>query len=130
MMKKITIEKYKIAIIEDEKIVSRSLAGELEEANFDVVTAFDGRKGLQLVLKEKPDLVLLDIVMPKMDGMTMMEKLRKSGNYGRHVPIILLTNLNPDNRIMAGITKNEPAYYLVKSHYTLADVVEKVRRSL
>jgi two-component system, OmpR family, alkaline phosphatase synthesis response regulator PhoP len=129
-MEKITKEKYKIAVIEDEKIMSKSLVGELEDAGFDVITAFDGERGLQLILKEKPDLVLLDIIMPKMDGMTMMKKLRKYVGYGTNVPIILLTNLNANDKIMGGITQDEPSYYLVKSDYTVADVVEKVRRSL
>lgn len=129
-MEKTTKEKYKIAVIEDEEVVSKSLVEELQDSGFEAVTAFDGEAGLALVLKEKPDLVLLDIVMPKMDGMTMMQKLRESGEYGQHVPIILLTNLNADDRIMGGITQNQPSYYLVKSAYTLADVVERVRHSL
>jgi DNA-binding response OmpR family regulator len=122
--------KYKIAVIEDEQVVSKSLVGELQDSGFEAITAFDGEAGLALVLKEKPDLVLLDIVMPKMDGMTMMQKLRESGEYGQHVPVILLTNLNADDKIMGGITQNQPSYYLVKSVYTLADVVERVRHSL
>lgn len=109
----------------------KPLEEELEDAGFDVIKAFDGEQGLQLILKEKPDLVLLDIVMPKMDGMTMLTKLRESGGeFGTHVPIILLTNLNADNKIIGGVTKNEPAYYLVKSGYTVEDVVAKVKDCL
>ena len=129
-MEKITKGKYKIAVIEDEEVISKSLVGELEDAGFEVITAFDGEYGLQLVLKEKPDLILLDIVMPKMDGVTMMKDLRESGEYGKRVPIILLTNLNADDKIMGDITQNQPSYYLVKSSYTMADVVERVRHSL
>ena len=129
-MEKISKGKYKIAVIEDEEIEAKSLVGELDDAGFDVVKASDGESGLQLILKEQPDLVLLDIVMPKMDGMTMMQNLRRSGEYGKGVPIILLTNLNADDAIMGGITKNQPSYYLVKSSYAVADVVEKVKQSL
>lgn len=129
-MEKVTKEKYKVAVVEDEEIMSKSLAGELEDAGFDVITAFDGEQGLQLVLKEKPDIILLDIVMPKMDGMTMMAKLRNSGEFGKHVPIILLTNSNADDKIMSGVTKDEPSYYLVKSSYTVEDVAAKVRDCL
>ena len=129
-MEKTTKEKYTVAVVEDEEDMSRSLAEELGDAGFEVVTAQDGERGFAMVLGEKPDLILLDIVMPKMDGMTMMSKLRRSGEYGKHVPIILLTNLNADNHIMEGITKDEPSYYLVKSNYTLADVVQKVENSL
>ncbi len=129
-MEKITKGKYTIAVIEDEEIMSRSLVGEVEDAGFIVVTAFDGAQGLELVLKEKPDLILLDIVMPKMDGMTMLGKLRGSGDYGKHVPVILLTNLNAGDDIMEGVAKNEPSYYLVKANYTVADVVAKVKTCL
>jgi len=129
-MEKITKEKYKIVVVEDDEVLSKSLAGELEDVGFEAVVAFDGEAGLALALKEKPDLVLLDIVMPKMDGMTMMKKLRDSGEFGKHVPIILLTNLNADDKISAGVTQNEPSYYLIKSNYTVADVVAKVRDRL
>ena len=122
--------KLKIAIVEDEEAISKSLEGELEDAGFEVVKAPDGVQGLHLALKEKPDLVLLDIVMPNMDGMTMMKKLRESGEYGKHVPIILLTNLNADDKIMGGVVESEPSYYLVKSNWTVADVVLKVKDRL
>lgn len=129
-MEKIIKKKYKIAVIEDEAVMSQALTEELEDADFEVIRAFDGREGLRMILKEEPDLILLDIVMPEMDGMTMMETLRKSGEFGNHVPIILLTNLNVDDKIMGDIARNEPAYYLVKADYTLADVVQKVKDCL
>lgn len=129
-MEKIKKEKYKIAVIEDDEVMSKSLVGELEDAGFEAITAFDGIQGIELSLKEKPDLILLDIVMPNMDGMTMMKKLRESGEFGRHVPIIILTNLNADDKITADVVKNEPSYYLVKSNWTVADVIEKVKDRL
>ncbi len=129
-MEKITKGKFKIAVVEDEEIMSESLKGELEDAGFEVVIAPDGESGLALVLKDMPDLVLLDIVMPKMDGMTMLKKLRESGEFGAHLPVILLTNLNADDKVMGGVTKNEPSYYLVKSDYKVEDVVQKVKETL
>jgi len=130
-MEKENKEQYKIAVIEDEEIISKSISEELEEAGFKVVKAFNGEEGLQLILKEAPDLVLLDVVMPKMDGMTMLNKLRKSGpEYGQNVPVVLLTNLNADDKIMHGVTMNEPSYYLVKSQWELPDVVKKVKECL
>lgn len=82
-------------------------------------------------MRERPDLILLDIVMPKMDGLTMMRKLRQANEWGKTVPVILLTNLNADDdKIMRAITDNEPAYYLVKSNYTITDLVEKIRERL
>jgi DNA-binding response OmpR family regulator len=129
-MEKIVKKKYKIAVIEDEAVMSQALTEELEDSDFEVIRAFDGAGGLRMVLKEEPDLILLDIVMPEMDGMTMMATLRKSGTFGNHVPIILLTNLNVDDKILGDIARNEPAYYLVKADYTIADVVQKVKDCL
>jgi response regulator RpfG family c-di-GMP phosphodiesterase len=69
--------------------------------------------------------------MPVIDGLEMMQKLRDANSYGKSVPIILLTNLSAsEDKIMSAITKNEPAYYLVKSDWNLSDVVDKVRERL
>lgn len=122
--------KSKIAVIEDDAILTKSLSGALEDAGFTVITALDGEAGLKLILEEGPDLVLLDIIMPKMDGIALMTALRESGPYGVQVPIILLTNMNPDDKIIGGVVKNAPAHYLVKSDYLLADVVTKVKECL
>ena len=66
-----------------------------------------------------------------MEGMTMLNKLRKSGpEYGQNVPVVLLTNLNADDKIMHGVTMNEPSYYLVKSQWELPDAVKKVKECL
>lgn len=125
-IEKTDAKKYKVAVIEDDQVISRSLAGALTDTGFRVNQAFDGQSGLALILREKPDLVLLDIVMPIIDGMTLLAKLRASGLYGRHVPVILLTNLSADDKIMVGVTKAEPSYYLVKSNFTMENIIEKV----
>ena len=124
-------KKTKILIVEDEVIISKTYAEELRDEGFFVLTAMNGNVGLELALREKPDIILLDILMPVMDGLTMMGKLRESGLYGKNVPIILLTNLSAsEEKIMRAITKDEPAYYLVKSDWNLSDVVEKIKERL
>lgn len=123
-------KKYTIALVEDDEVMSKTLGEELEEEGFSVIKAFDGAEGLKMALAKQPDMVLLDIVMPKMDGMTMIKKLRASGDYGKAVPVILLTNLNADDKIMSGVVEDEPSYYLVKSKFSLADVVAKVKKHL
>ena len=117
--------------VEDEKSLRDVLHDKFVNEGFKVLEARDGEEGLATALREHPDLILLDIVMPKMDGLTMMKKLREANDWGKHVPIILLTNLSADDdKIMAAITKNQPAYYLVKSNYTIEDLVEKIRERL
>ena len=120
----------KILIIEDEKIMLNQLVTRFTNEHFDVIFAKDGKLGLDMAISEKPELILLDIVLPKMDGMTMMSKLRQSNSDARNVPIILLTNLNSDEKIMKGIIQDNPSYYLVKTEWTLDDIVEKVKDTL
>ena len=124
-------KKTKILIVEDEVVISKVYAEELRDQGFLVFTAANGRDGLELAFREKPDLILLDILMPIMDGLTMMGKLREKDLYGKNVPIILLTNLSAnEEKIMQAVIKNEPAYYLVKSDMDLSSVVEKIKERL
>lgn len=124
-------KKTKILIVEDEVVISKVYADELRDEGFLVLTATNGRDGLELAIREKPDLILLDILMPIMDGLTMMDHLRQKDLYGKNVPIILLTNLSAsEEKIMKAIIKNEPAYYLVKSDWNLSDVIEKIKERL
>lgn len=123
--------KIKILIVEDEVVINKAYAEELHDEGFIVLTATNGRDGLEIALREKPNLILLDILMPIMDGLTMMDKLREKDIYGKNVPIILLTNMSAsEEKIMTAIIKSEPAYYLVKSDWNLSSVVEKIRERL
>ena len=123
--------KKKILIIEDENSQRKALMEKFTREGFTVLEARDGEEGLRVALKEQPHIILLDIVMPKMDGMTMIKKLRQENDWGKSVPVILLTNLSSDDdKINKMITENEPAYYLVKSNYLLSEVVEKVKERL
>jgi DNA-binding response OmpR family regulator len=120
-----------ILIVEDEPALLKVYGEELGDQGFRVLRARNGQEGLELAVREKPDLILLDILMPVMDGLTMMQKLREKSAWGKTVPIILLTNLSAsEEEIMKAIIKNEPAYYLVKSDWTLQDVLEKIKERL
>jgi len=118
----------KILIVEDEEPMLRSLTDEFTEAGFDVVQARNGEEGLKAVLEDGVDLVLLDIILPKMDGMTMLKKMR-ADSKGANMPVILLTNL--DYSVGVAKAMESGAYdYLVKTDWTLSDVVEKVKERL
>ena len=126
-----TDDKKTILIVEDEPALLKVYADGLAEEGFRIVRARNGQEGMEIALREKPALILLDILMPVMDGLTMMKKLREDHLWGKTVPIILLTNLSAsEEEIMKAITKYEPAYYLVKSDYTLQGVVEKIQERL
>ena len=121
----------KILIVEDEIVVALPLLDTLKKEGFNVIKAKDGEEGLAVALKDRPDLILLDILMPKMDGLTMMKKLRAENEWGKTVPIILLTNLNPDSEeINKRIAEDVPAYYLVKTNWSMGDVIEKIKERL
>ena len=118
---------HKILIVEDDEPLFTALKDNLSAAGFEhLLGARDGEEGLSIALKEKPDLILLDILMPKMDGMTMLDKLCKDGSC-KDTKVVLLTNLEADESIMKGIVAHEPSFYLVKANFTVKDVIQKVK---
>jgi len=120
-----------IEVVEDEISQQKALSEKFTREGFRVVSAKDGEEGIRIAFKEHPDIILLDIVMPKIDGLSFLKKLREENTWGKTVPVILLTNLSADNdMIIRVIAECEPAYYLVKADFTLDEVVEKVRERL
>lgn len=122
--------KQVILIVEDDAPIRNALHDKLTREDFAVLEAKNGEEGLEIALRERPHLILLDIIMPKMDGMTMMKTLRKENEWGKSVPIIVLTNLSADDKMSQEVAEDESAYYLVKSDWTLQNVVEKIREQL
>ncbi|OGY72538.1 MAG: hypothetical protein A3E05_00230 [Candidatus Jacksonbacteria bacterium RIFCSPHIGHO2_12_FULL_44_12] len=120
--------KKTILIIEDERSLREALRDKLTREGFSTLEAKNGEEGLDVALREHPELILLDIVMPVMDGMTMLKQLRENA-WGKNVKIIILTNLSDIEKI-ADSVKNEVYDYLVKTDWKLEDVVTKVRERL
>ena len=120
----------KIVIIEDERQILRALAEKFMSERFDVIPISNGENGLPLALKIKPDLVMLDIFLPGMDGIEILKRIRKSNRWGRKVPVLFLTNINPTSEIMKELHNDTPSGYLVKSNYKLEAVVEKAKELL
>jgi CheY-like chemotaxis protein len=124
-------KKQTILIVEDEQALLKIYAERFSEEGFLVLEAHNGQEGLDLALKERPGIILLDILMPVMDGLTMMQKLREDNSWDKNVPIIFLTNLSEhEEKITKSIDKNKPAYYLVKSDWTLNAIVEKAKKAI
>lgn len=108
-------QKKKILAVEDDPSVRQALTNKLTREGFTVHEAKNGIEGLSAAQKFHPDLILLDILMPRMDGLTMMKKLRATSEWGKKVPIILLTNVGPDEgKIMQQTIEDGSAYYLVR----------------
>lgn len=123
--------KKRVLIVEDEASMRRALIDKFTREGFLAHDAGDGAEGLERALKEKPDLILLDLMMPKMDGFTMLKHLREDEEYGKHVPVIVLTNVSPDGAYFDRIViETEPSIYLVKTNCTIQDVVDRAREEL
>ena len=120
----------KVLIAEDEAPMLGALNEKFTDEGCNVIAAEDGDAALALAKKEQPDLILLDILMPKVNGLDVLEKIRGVGAWGKKVPIIMLTNLSADDKIINSVAKNEPSYYLVKTDWKLFDIVEKAKECL
>ena len=119
----------KILIIEDNESYLTIISQKLSIEKYEVITAQDGQEGIQKVTDNQPDIVLIDLLLPKMNGIEVIEKIREN-NAGRTLPLIILTNINPDDEILQKITENKPAYYLIKPEVTLDDIAEKIKNVL
>lgn len=120
--------KKKILIVEDETSLRNALRDKLMLEGFIVLEAKNGEEGLDVALRDHPDLILLDIIMPKMDGLTMLKKLREDV-WGKNTKVILLTNLNDNEKVSEALLQGSYDY-LVKSDWKIEDVVTKVRARL
>lgn len=118
----------KVLIVEDEPTLSNAMKAKLEKEGYEVVIAKNGLEGLQMVSKEKPDIVLLDIVMPVMDGISLLRNLRRDPQVGS-VPVIVLSNLSDSEDILKAM-EDEAYDYLIKSDVTLETIVAKIKNRL
>jgi CheY-like chemotaxis protein len=119
----------KVLIVEDEAPLRNAVADILAFEGFTVFQAKNGQEGLDLALKEHPDLTLLDLMMPVMDGLTMLEKLRQDPEWGSGAAVILLTNINDPEKV-AQATEAGSYDFLVKSDWNIEDVVKKIKLRL
>ena len=117
-----------ILIIEDEKSLLELLSYKFKDSGFKVNCAQSAEVGLKLALQRRPDLILLDIILPKMDGLTMLKKLRQDSR-GAGVPVIILSNLNDREKVSEAMQIGVYEF-LIKSNAKLADIVKEVREVL
>lgn len=118
----------KICIIEDDLMIQEIYKTELFKNGFDVYTASDGEEGLELINKTRPDLALIDIMMPKVDGISLMKSMQSDPDLVK-IPIIVLTNLS-DEETLDKIKGLQTHYYLIKSLFKPKDVVRMVKETL
>jgi CheY-like chemotaxis protein len=118
----------KILIVEDEAMLADVMRDEFVNAGFDVSVARDGQEGLAMAQSVHPDLMLVDVLMPKMDGITMLKNLRTNPEFAK-IPASVLTNLNDSQTIQDALESG--AYdFLVKSNWNPKDMVKYVKEKL
>ncbi|XOB40606.1 MAG: response regulator [Candidatus Nealsonbacteria bacterium] len=122
------MKKKKILIIEDEKILSEMYKDKFTKVGFEVISAFDSEEGLKLTKKEKPDLIILDILLPRENGVVFLNWLKADPEISS-IPVIVFSNYDdPETRKRA--SKLGIKDYLIKADYTPKAIVEKVKSYL
>ena len=118
----------KILVIEDEATLQKALNEVLSNEGYKVVSSLDGLKGLELAQEEKPDLILLDIILPKMDGFEVLKRIKKDDKISQ-IPVIILTNLSDISDIQKALDLGATTY-LVKADFHIEDVLKKIEKIL
>lgn len=119
---------HKIMVVDDMDIFLKPIAATLKREGFSVSCAANGRVALEQMLQDVPDLILLDISMPEMDGFTFLETIRANPTY-QQIPVILLTAINETNYVKRAEELNAQEY-LVKSYFSLDEMLEKIHKYL
>jgi len=120
--------KKTILIIEDDKFLRDLIAQKLLREGFGIAEAVDGEKGLKKVKEVKPDLILLDLILPGMDGFEVLAKIKEEPVLAE-IPVIILSNLGQKDDIERGL-KLGAIDYLIKAHFTPGEIIEKIKKAL
>jgi DNA-binding response OmpR family regulator len=121
--------KGSILIIEDDLVLTRMYQKKFEFDGYQVFLGFGGQEGLKLAMEKKPDIILLDIMMPEMDGFEVLKRLKKNPDT-KNIPVIILTNLGTSKVLIDEALKLGAKDYLIKSKTSSADVVKKVETNI
>lgn len=118
----------KILIIEDDKLISSMYNTKLKIDGYKVFLADTGLKGFKKAKEKKPDLIMLDVILPELDGFSVLEKL-KNNKQTKNIPVMMLTNLGTDEDVDKG-KKLGAIDYLVKANFTPAEISKKIKKYL
>jgi two-component system, OmpR family, response regulator VicR len=120
-------QKKKILVIEDDRALQSATVEALSQEGYEVVSAFDGEEGLAKLANEKPDLVLLDIILPKKDGYEVLAEIKKGDQ--KNVPVLILTNLEEIDNVQRALDLGATTF-MVKSDFSLREIVEKIKENV
>lgn len=123
-------DKKTILIVEDDQFLRDLLAKKLIDEGFEVETAIDGQEGLEKIRQVKPSLILLDIMLPTIDGFEIMRQIKQGNDKTvMNIPVVMLTNLGQESDIQKG-KELGAVDYLVKANFTTDEIIQKVRNVL
>lgn len=122
------MSKQNLLIIEDDTFLLQMYSTKLEKDGFVVLAATDGEKGLKMAKKSAPDLILLDLLLPKVDGFQVLEELKKDKATAK-IPVLILSNLGQSSDIQRCLALGARDF-LIKAHYVPSEVVNKIKEIL
>jgi len=117
----------KILIIEDDRTLQSALVEMLNKEGYETASAFDGDEGVQKAGTENPDLILLDLILPKKDGFEVLSEIKDSP--GKNIPVLILTNLEELDNVQKALDLGAKTF-MVKSDFSLRDIIEKIKENL
>lgn len=118
----------KILVVEDDKFLRELISKKLSNEGFSIVEAIDGEDGVKKIKEEKPDLILLDLILPNIDGFEVLAKAKADPSTSG-IPVVILSNLGQDEEVQRGL-KLGAVDYLIKAYFTPAEIIEKVKAVL
>ena len=118
----------RVLVVEDDQAMLQILSDKLSAEGYEVFKAEDGQQGLDLALEQRPDLILLDLLLPKLSGLEMLEALRKV-EKDKPTPVLILTNLSENKAIYKSVALNTSAYF-IKSNSSLESIADEVKSKL
>ena len=117
-----------ILIIEDDKFLRELIAQKLIKEDYEVSEAVDGEEGIKKIKEGKPDLVLLDLILPGIDGFEVLSRMKEESDLSS-TPVIILSNLGQKEDVERGLTLGA-VDYLIKAHFTPGEIIEKIKKAL
>ncbi|MDI6602516.1 MAG: response regulator [Patescibacteria group bacterium] len=117
-----------ILIVEDDKFLRELIAQKLINEGYEISEAVDGEEGIKKIQEEKPNLVLLDLILPGIDGFEVLSKMKEDVALA-HIPVIILSNLGQKEDVERGLQLGA-IDYLIKAHFTPGEIIEKIKNAL
>ena len=117
----------KILIIEDDRALQSALVEMLSQEGYETISAYDGQEGMEKAEVEKPNLILLDLILPKKDGYEVLAEIKKGSD--KNIPVLILTNLEEIDNIQRALDLGAKTF-MVKSDFSLRDIIEKIKENL